>query len=261
MAIDAAQKALAAENLTINDLTGIVCHTTTPPLNTPSMACMVLNALDKSGDAELMVYDVTAACSGWLYALDAAHTTIQHNPDDFGTAILFGDAATATIARGAVEPTDTAEFRSDDSCEIPAGSMVLSQPVLAGKADPAHAITVGFEGRGHITMQGKRVFTEAVRAMTKMTNQAFDRSGAALDDLDWLVPHQANARILEAARIRLKIPKEKIINLIDVHGNTSSSSIPISIAKSTDKFLPGNIVGGCAVGGGFTFGAAILEIV
>jgi 3-oxoacyl-[acyl-carrier-protein] synthase III len=110
-------------------------------------------------------------------------------------------------------------------------------------------------------MQGKRVFSEAVRAMTKMTNQAFERSGAPLDDLDWLVPHQANARILEAARIRLKIPEEKIINLIDTHGNTSSSSIPLAIAKSTDKFKPGNIVGLCAFGGGFTFGAAILEIV
>ncbi|MEO0515145.1 MAG: thiamine pyrophosphate-dependent enzyme [Planctomycetota bacterium] len=283
MAIDAAQKALDAEGLTVHDLTGIVCHTTTPPLNTPSMACMVLNALDPAdsggGDAELMVYDVNAACSGWLYALDAAHNTIQHNPDsavlvvtteclsrvvnpdDFGTAILFGDAATATIARGAVEPQEADGFHPSDNCPIPPGSMVLSQPVLAGKADPTHAITVGFEGRGHITMQGKRVFTEAVRAMTKMTNQAFERSGAALDDLDWLVPHQANARILEAARIRLKIPQEKIINLIDVHGNTSSSSIPISIAKSTDKFQPGNIVGVCAFGGGFTFGAAILEIV
>ncbi|MEM1108069.1 MAG: beta-ketoacyl-ACP synthase 3 [Planctomycetota bacterium] len=280
MAIDAAQKALAAENLTVHDLTGIVCHTTTPPLNTPSMACMVLSALDPTGDAELMVYDVNAACSGWLYALDAAHNTIQHqpesavlvvtteclssvvNPDDFGTAILFGDAATATIARGAVAP-GTAEDApaKDEDFDIPAGSMMLSQPVLAGKADPAHAITVGFEGRGHITMQGKKVFTEAVRAMTKMTNQAFERSGAALEDLDWLVPHQANARILEAARIRLKIPKEKIINLIDAHGNTSSSSIPISIAKSTNQFESGNIVGVCAFGGGFTFGAAILEIV
>jgi 2-oxoisovalerate dehydrogenase E1 component len=277
MAIDAARKALDAEGLTLDDLTGIVCHTTTPPLNTPSMACMVLNALDPEGDRELMVYDVNAACSGWLYALDAAHNTIQHNPDsavlvvtteclsrvvnpdDFGTAILFGDAATATVMRGHVEtaPGDSASAEMP----IPNGSMILSQPVLAGKADPAGTITVGFEGRGHITMQGKRVFSEAVRAMTKMTNQAFERSGAPLDDLDWLVPHQANARILEAARIRLKIPEEKIINLIDTHGNTSSSSIPLAIAKSTDKFKPGNIVGLCAFGGGFTFGAAILEIV
>ena len=75
LAIDAATQALAAENLTLDDLTGIVCHTTTPPLNTPSMACMVLNALDPTGQRELMVYDVNAACSGWLYALDAAHTT------------------------------------------------------------------------------------------------------------------------------------------------------------------------------------------
>ena len=139
--------------------------------------------------------------------------------------------------------------------------MFLSQPVLAGKADPTHSLTVGFEGRGHVAMDGKKVFTEAVRAMTKMTKQAFERAGSPLDDLDWLVPHQANERILEAARVRLKIPEEKIINLIATHGNTSSSSIPISIAKSRDKFRGGDIVGVCAFGGGFTFGAAILEIV
>jgi 2-oxoisovalerate dehydrogenase E1 component len=282
LAVDAATKALDAEGLTLDDLTGIVCHTTTPPLNTPSMACMVLHALDPTGDRELMVYDVNAACSGWLYALDAAHNTIQHNPnsavlvvtteclsrvvnpDDFGTAILFGDAATATIMRGSVESKPQAGAEQNEApvySAIPPGSMVLSQPVLAGKADPSHSLTVGFEGRGHITMDGKKVFTEAVRAMTKMTNQAFERSGAPLDDLDWLVPHQANERIFEAARARLKIPEKKIINLIRHHGNTSSSSIPLSIAKSTDKFEPGHIVGVCAFGGGFTFGAAILEIV
>ncbi|MEM9883151.1 MAG: beta-ketoacyl-ACP synthase 3 [Planctomycetota bacterium] len=280
LAVDAATKALAAEGLTVADLTGIVCHTTTPPLNTPSMACMVLQALDPDAKHELMVYDVNAACSGWLYALDAAHNTIQHNPDsavlvvtteclsrvvnpdDFGTAILFGDAATATVARGSVEqPHADAEPPSGEASGIPTGSMILSQPVLAGKTDAAGSLTVGFEGRGHITMDGKKVFTEAVRAMTKMTNQAFERSGAPLDDLDWLVPHQANQRIFEAARTRLKIPEEKIVNLIRHHGNTSSSSIPLSIAKSGDKFRGGNIVGVCAFGGGFTFGAAILEIV
>lgn len=279
MAVDAAEKALAAEGLTLEDLTGIVCHTTTPPLNTPSMACMVLNALDPTSKAELMVYDVNAACSGWLYALDAAHNTIQHNPDsavlvvtteclsrvvnpnDFGTAILFGDAATATIARGSVESAQGVRASARMDSKIPAGSMILSQPVLAGKADPAASLTVGFEGRGHIAMDGKKVFSEAVRAMTKMTNQAFEKSGAPLDDLTWLVPHQANQRIFEAARVRLKIPAEKIIDLIAHHGNTSSSSIPLSIAKSTEKFRSGDIVGVCAFGGGFTFGAAILEIV
>ncbi len=294
LAVDAARKALAAEGLALSDLTGIVCHTTTPPLNTPSMACMVLNALDPSAQLELMVYDVNAACSGWLYALDAAHNTIQHNPhsavlvvtteclsrvvdpDDFGTAILFGDAATATIMRGDVTPgntpgTDTpgnhtpplSESASEAAGRPPApkGSMYLSQPVLAGKADPGHILTVGFEGRGHIGMDGKRVFTEAVRSMTKMTNLAFERSGAPLEDLNWLVPHQANERIFEAVRHRLHIPDEKIINLIRTHGNTSSSSIPLAIAKSAQKFRGGDIVGVCAFGGGFTFGAAILEIV
>ena len=288
LAIDAATKALTAENLTLDDLTGIVCHTTTPPVNTPSMACMLLNALDPTGNAELMVYDVNAACSGWLYALDAAHNTIQHNPDsavlvvtteclsrvvnpeDFDTAILFGDAATATIMRGVVEPPEPApgvrpgvraSARMESASNPNPGSMYLSQPVLSGKADPKRALTVGFEGRGHITMEGKRVFTEAVRAMTKMTQAAFDRSGIPLDDLDWLVPHQANERIFEAVRNRLDIPVPKVINLIAQHGNTSSSSIPLALAKSAHLLKPNQTVGLCAFGGGFTFGAAILEMV
>ena len=245
------------------------------------MACMLLNALDPSGQAELMVYDVNAACSGWLYALDAAHNTIQHNPDsavlvvtteclsrvvnpeDFDTAILFGDAATATIMRGHIADvpprSDAAPPRL--SPPPPPGAMYLSQPVLSGKADPRRALTVGFEGRGHITMEGKRVFTEAVRAMTKMTQAAFDRSGIPLDDLDWLVPHQANERIFEAVRSRLDIPVPKVINLIAQHGNTSSSSIPLALAKSAHLLKPNQTVGLCAFGGGFTFGAAILEMV
>ena len=282
LAIDAATKALTAENLTLDDLTGIVCHTTTPPVNTPSMACMLLNALDPTGQAELMVYDVNAACSGWLYALDAAHNTIQHNPDsavlvvtteclsrvvnpeDFDTAILFGDAATATIMRGSIAdaPAGLVASATSESASNPnPGSMYLSQPVLSGKADPKRALTVGFEGRGHITMEGKRVFTEAVRAMTKMTQAAFDRSGIPLDDLDWLVPHQANERIFEAVRNRLDIPVPKVINLIAQHGNTSSSSIPLALAKSAHLLKPNQTVGLCAFGGGFTFGAAILEMV
>ena len=217
MAIDAAKKALAAENLTVDDLTGIVCHTTTPPLNTPSMACMVLNALDPTGDAELMVYDVNAACSGWLYALDTAHNTIQHNPD---SAVLVVTTECA-LARGQPPPG------------------LRHRAILFGDAATAF-------DRGHITMQGRG------GRPRYQDDAAFERSGAGLEDLDWLVPHQANARILEAARIRLK--EEKIINLIDTHGNTSSSSIPLAIAKSAEaKFTPGNIVGVCAFGGGFTF--------
>ncbi len=274
MAIDAAQQALKSQNLTLCDLTGIVCHTTTPPLNTPSMACMVLAGLDelrRAADpslapAQCMVYDVNAACSGWLYALDAAFNSIHDrpnskllvittealsrvvNPADFDTAILFGDAATATIVTGLGEGLDA-----------PGGSFVLTKPVLSGKADPGRVLTVGFEGQGHIQMDGKKVFVEGVRAMTEMTTRAFHEAGLPLDDLDWLVPHQANRRIFEAVRQRLNVPEAKVVDLIGTHGNTSSSTIPLAMSKSAHRFERGQTIGVCAFGGGFTFGAAILE--
>ncbi len=267
--VDAAKKALKAQGLTVKDLTGIVCHTTTPPFNTPSMACMILRELDPAGECEMMVHDCNAACSGWLYALDMAWHTISHQPNkvvlvvttealslvvdpaDYDTAILFGDAATATIVRG----TTDGVFCNHGP------HMTLNRPVLSGKADATNALTVGFRGQGHVHMDGKKVFAEATRAMTKMTKQAFAESGLELEQLDWLVPHQANQRIMEAVRNRLGVPLEKVIDMTDIHGNTSSSSIPISIAKSQKKFKSGQKLGVCAFGGGFTFGAAVLEVV
>lgn len=268
--VEAAKAALDAEGLTLDDLTGIVCHTTTPPLNTPSMACMILRELDPEAKHELMVYDVNAACSGWLYALDTAYHSIVSqphkavlvvttealsrvvDPKDFGTAILFGDAATATIMRGCTNGQAIAN-RSGSS-------MVLKRPVLSGKADKGDILTVAFQGQGHIGMDGKSVYTEAVRAMTKMVKQAFDESGIPLEQVDWLVPHQANRRIFESVQKRLKVPDEKVVDLIAQHGNTSSSSIPLSIAKSASKFKAGDTIGLCAFGGGFTFGAAVMEV-
>ncbi len=316
MAVDAASKALEAEGLTLDDLTGIVCHTTTPPLNTPSMACMVLNGLDEKRLAETpglkpaqcTVYDVNAACSGWLYALDAAYNTVRDaprsavlvvttetlsrvvNPKDFDTAILFGDAATATIVRGTVSspvppggtgggfqnqkshhhgasdgidpqaPSPNPSQR-EGSPTIPAGSLILTKPVLSGKADPQHILTVGFEGQGHIEMDGKKVFVEGVRAMTDMTTRAFAAVGRDVHDCDWLVPHQANRRIFEAVRKKLGVDEARVIDEIAHHGNTSSSSIPLSIAKRATDLEAGQTIGLCAFGGGFTFGAAILEVV
>ncbi len=274
LAVDAARRALQSQNLNVDQLTGIVCHTTTPPANTPSMACMLLNELDPTSEHECMVYDVNAACSGWLYAIDTAYHTVLTRPEscvlvvttealsrvvdpqDFDTAILFGDAATATIMRGhtgseADLPTSTPDARS----------LILRQPTLSGKADPQGILTVGFQGQAPIRMDGQKVFIEGVRAMTKMTHRAFELSGMNLEDLDWLVPHQANRRIFEAVRKRLRVPPEKVIDLIGDHGNTSSSSIPLAISKTAHTWKPGDLVGVCAFGGGFTFGAAVLRVV
>ena len=182
------------------------------------------------------------------------------DPTDFDTAILFGDAATATVVRGSAAPAV-----GEGGADLPAGSMVLTKPVLSGKADPGLVLTVGFEGSGHVQMDGKRVFVEGVRAMTEMVNRAFTASGRELADVDWLVPHQANRRIFDAVAKKLDVPPEKVIDQIAHCGNTSSSSIPLAIARAlkdgSATFEPGQTVGAVAFGGGFTFGAAILEVV
>ncbi|MEM1211973.1 MAG: beta-ketoacyl-ACP synthase 3 [Planctomycetota bacterium] len=273
IAAEAARKALDAEGLELSDVTGIVCHTTTPPANTPSMACLILSELDPDASHECMVYDVNAACSGWLYAIDTAYHTALTRPDsvvlvvttealsrvvdptDFDTAILFGDAATATILRA---HQGGGKFEPAASGGLP--YLQMQQPVLSGKADAGSILTVGFQGQAPIAMDGKKVFAEGVRAMTMMTEKAFAAAGLTIEELDYLVPHQANRRIMEAVRKRLRIPPHKVVDLIADHGNTSSSTIPLAIAKTAHDWKKGQSVGVCAFGGGFTFGASVLRV-
>ncbi|MEM6553511.1 MAG: beta-ketoacyl-ACP synthase 3 [Planctomycetota bacterium] len=277
IAVEAARKALDAEGLELSDVTGIVCHTTTPPANTPSMACLILNELDPDATHECMVYDVNAACSGWLYAIDTAYHTALTRPDsvvlvvttealsrvvdptDFDTAILFGDAATATILRAHQgEEAFVPPVSGDGEGGLP--YLRMQQPVLSGKADAGSILTVGFQGQAPIAMDGKKVFAEGVRAMTMMTEKAFAAAGLTIEELDYLVPHQANRRIMEAVRKRLRIPPHKVVDLIADHGNTSSSTIPLAIAKTAHGWKKGESVGVCAFGGGFTFGASVLHV-
>jgi 2-oxoisovalerate dehydrogenase E1 component len=225
------------------------------------MACQVLNALcENGGGAMLQAYDINAACSGYLYALQAGYDFLQStpqgrvllvtaevlspllNPDDFDTSILFGDATSATILYGE-EHFDQAQAR-------------LFRPELSAKAEDGSSLSVPLANDGYIQMKGRRVFTEAVRAMVASLNRACERQGIAVSDLSLVVPHQANQRILDAIASRIGI---RVYSNIRNYGNTSSTSIPLCLADVLADLPTDSRLGLCAFGGGFTFGAGILQ--
>ena len=262
MAVAACRKVLDQENLILEDIDMLVCSTTSPTSVTPSMACQLLNRLaDKKGELMLQAFDINAACSGYLYALQSAYDYLQSSPygrvlvvtaevlsplldpDDFDTAILFGDASSATIVYG--------EAHFEDA------SARLHRPDLSAKSDAANALSVPLLHDGFIQMQGRKVFSEAVRTMVTSLNRACERRGMVVSDLKMIVPHQANQRILDAIESRINTP---VYSNIRNYGNTSSSSIPLCLSEVLPKSSSGDRIGLCAFGGGFTFGASILEM-
>lgn len=261
MAVRACWQLLESEQLLLEDLDLVICSTTSPTAVTPSMACQVLNGLagGKTG-AMLQAYDINAACSGYLYALQAGYDYLQSMPtgrvlvvtaevlsplvdrNDFDTAILFGDATTATVLYGEAH-FDQAKAR-------------LYRPDLSAKGEDGSTLSVPLLHAGFIQMKGQRVFAEAVRSMIASLNRVCEQQHLGVGDLQLVVPHQANQRILDAIQHRIGIP---VYSNIREHGNTSSSSIPLCLSEVLPTLKSGQRVGLCAFGGGFTFGAGILE--
>jgi len=265
LSVTAAREGLRAEGLAISDIQTIICSTTTPPCVTPSLACLILEQLCRGGKPhQIPAFDVLAACTGYLYALSIAHDMVVvdpkvrvlvitaegmsrlPDPNDFDTAILFGDAATATIVGG------------PGHCQRPLGR--LHRPIISAKGEAGHVIRVPAEGNGYFAMDGLRVYAEAVRQMTATLQTACASRNLTPQDLSLVVPHQANAKILEDVRQRLGLPRERLATTIDWSGNTSSSSIPLCLADLERRgAMPGGMIGLTAFGGGLTFGAALLE--
>jgi 2-oxoisovalerate dehydrogenase E1 component len=261
MAVNACWKVLDQESLIVDDLDLVICSTTSPNSVTPSTACQVLAGLTgRRSDTQLQAYDINAACSGYLYALQAGYDYLQSRPDgrvlvvtaevlsplldldDFDTAILFGDATSASVLYGESH-FEKAKAR-------------LVRPELSAKGEDGSSLSVPFRDGGFIQMKGGKVFTEAVRRMVGSLNRVCEREQLSVNDLDLVVPHQANQRIIDAVQHRVGID---VFSNIRFHGNTSSSSIPLCLADILPNTSPGVRLGLCAFGGGFTFGAGILE--
>lgn len=267
LAVKATRNLLEKENLLISDIGAIICSSGTPLYMTPSLACSVLKELSPAkGEVLMQAHDVNAACSGYMYALQSAFDFLSNAPhkkvvvitaetlspminhDDQKTMALFGDAATASLV----------------SCERRAGNIgvKLNRPVLSATGVEAKVLYVPNMGSGEvIEMEGLTVFKLAVRKMIDMLDDACRERGITADDLTYIVPHQANERIIEAIRKTIHCPPEKMFNHIRKYGNTSSNTIPIALAELVPGQVPGTLIGLTAFGGGFTFGAAVVETV
>ncbi|MBA63882.1 MAG: transketolase [Planctomycetaceae bacterium] len=260
MAVGSCQKVLEQEGLLIDDIDLLICSTTSPMSMTPSMACRILNGLSTGKETMIQAYDISAACSGYLYALQSGYDFLQSTPngrvlittaevlsplldlDDFDTSILFGDAATATVLYG--------ESHFEKS------AAKLHRPALSAKGEDGTTLSVPLRNSGFIQMKGRRVFQEAVRCMMSSLNRVCTQDELQIEELDLVVPHQANQRIIDAIQHRIS---PTVFSNIAQHGNTSSSTIPLCLSEVLPAAEQDQKIGLCAFGGGFTFGAGIIK--
>ncbi len=271
LATRAAERALKDAGISAEDLDMIIVATATPDMFYPATACIVQKNL---GVRKKPCFDMEAACPGFIYALDVAsgllnlpnyrhilvigaeNLTKFMDPEDRATYVLFGDGAGA-----AVLTKDDSPYGIITSCLGGDGNLgdLLYLPA-GGSRRPASKETV--EKRLHYTvMKGREVFKHAVLNMQAAALTVLQRAGLKKEDITWLVPHQANVRIIDATREKLGLPPEKVYINIDKYGNTSAASIPIALAEMKEKGLlkRGDLVLTVSFGAGFTWGANIIR--
>ncbi len=267
MAVEAAENLFADSKIKLEEIDLVLCATTTPDKGTPSLAMRVMHEL--APEHECPGYDISAACSGYLYGLHAARSFLLDKPDgrvllitaetlsrtldlnDYNTAILFGDAATATLVTGDSQGADT-----------PGPGLRMDPPVISGKGESGEYLRVPLMGNSSnesIAMHGKQVFHDAVRRMAETLDTACAASALTMNELDIIIPHQANQRIIRALGKRMRLRPGQIWDNIRDYGNTSSCSIPLCLAQNWGTIPDGAKVALVAFGGGFTYGAAILR--
>ena len=266
LAIAAARKALAKTALAPADIDCFIVATVTPDYIFPATACIVaskLGAIDKTA------FDIEIACSGFIYGLTVASSLIQAgvyrrvmligaetltkivNRNDRSTAILFGDGAGAVILEAAeVNSFLSSELGSD-------GSRPELLQVPAGGSRNVFTPAVYEAGLQYLHMEGREVFKFAVTKMIDATDVALRKANLQKTDLDWLIPHQANKRIIDAAAKYLDMPEEKVIVNIQEYGNTSAASIPIALSEAVEngRIKDGDVVVFVGFGGGLSWGA------
>ena len=271
LCVKAAREAVERRGIGASDLDLIIVATVTPDMVFPATACLVQ---DKLKATRAWGFDISAACSGFVYALtmgaqfveSGAHTKVMViggdvmtsilDYQDRTTCVLFGDGAGAAIveATNASVGIESTVLHGDGSkgelLMVPAGGSKL----------PASADTVE-RGMHFISMAGGEVFKLAVKSMADAAEEAIADAGLTLDDIDLMIPHQANIRIIDGVAKRLRFPSEKVFVNIQRYGNTSAASIPIAIceAEATGRLRQGDKVLLVAFGGGFTWGASVLE--
>lgn len=266
LAIAAARNALAKTSLTPADIDCYVVATVTPDYPFPATACIVAAKL---GASEKAAFDIEIACSGFIYGLTVASSLVRSgvykrimligaetltkivNRNDRATAVLFGDGAGAVI----LEASETDSFLSSELGSDGSRPEVLR--VAAGGTRHPLTPAAWEAGEQYIHMEGREVFKFAVTKMIDATDVALRKANLQKSDLDWLIPHQANKRIIDAAAKYLEMPEQKVVVNIHEYGNTSAASIPIALSEavSSGKIKAGDVIVFVGFGGGLSWGA------
>lgn len=264
LALYACQNAMQAAGVTPKDIDLIIVATTTPDMIFPSTACILQNKL---GIENCPAFDVQAVCSGFVYALATADMFISSGKcrnalvvgseiyskildwNDRSTCVLFGDGAGAVVLSQSNQPGILSTHLHASGSH----SNILSAPacISGGKV----------QGTPYISMEGNAVFKFAVKVLEEVVQEAVEKNNLQSTDIDWLIPHQANIRIIQSTAKKLGLPMEKVVVSVDKHGNTSAASIPLAldIAVRDGRIQLDQLILLEGVGGGFTWGAVLLR--
>lgn len=266
LGLAAARAALDRAAIGAADIDLLVLATTTPDRTFPATATRVQSALGMKGGC---AFDLQAVCSGFLYALATADSFLRAGTagtalvigaetfsrildwNDRSTAVLFGDGAGAMVLRSA--PANGPDARGILATRLRSDGDLADILYVDG------GVATG--DIGHVRMEGREVFRHAVRNLAEIAREVADDAGVDLADIDWMVPHQANLRIIDKTAASLGLPKERVVVTIGEHGNTSAASVPLalSIASADGRIRPGDLVLTEAIGGGLAWGAALLR--
>ena len=268
LALKAAQHALEAADVSPNDIDLIILATSTPDHfgGFPSTACVVQRKLGIANGGA--AFDVQAVCSGFAYAMAIADSLIKSgahkkalvigaevfsrilNFEDRTTCVLFGDGAGAVVLGASSEPGILATKLHANGSQ---GDILCVPGAVNGGV---------IEGSAYLYMDGPAVFKLAVSVLEKVANEALEIAGMTADQLDWLIPHQANIRIMQSTAKKLGLPMERMVVTVDEQGNTSAASIPLALdaAVRDGRIKPGHNVMMEGVGGGFTWGAVLVKM-
>jgi len=267
MAIAAAQAALADAGLTPEDIDAIILATSTADLTFPSAATMVQTGL---GMTRGFAYDVQAVCAGFVYALSAANAQIISGQakrvlvigaetfsrlmdwTDRSTCVLFGDGAGALVLEAA-EGEGTSKDRGILSVDLNSDGSYRDILYVDGGVSTGKT--------GYLRMEGKEVFRHAVEKLSETAETAMARAGVGADEIDWVVPHQANIRIINSTARKMGVPMTKVVTTVQDHGNTSAASIPLalSVAKQNGQLNENDLIVTEAIGGGLAWGALVIR--
>ena len=265
LALQASKRALSTAGVSAEQIDLIIVATSTPDYVFPSTACLMQSKLGVKGSA---AFDVQAVCSGFVYALATADSFIKNKMakkalvvgaevfsrildwNDRGTCVLFGDGAGAVVLAAGEKPGIHASVLRADGSH--AGMLSVPGNVCGG------AIT----GSPFLQMNGQAVFKFAVKVLEESARETVAAADMKLSDMDWLIPHQANVRILEATARKLGLPSEKLVVTVDHHGNTSAASVPLALDEyvRAGKIKPGHRLLLQGVGGGFTWGSSVVTL-